>query len=205
MAPKPQFKWLSQEKMLNVMKKEESFGKSRFYLALVRPVDDQQVELNPVSAKSSASELNSLLIEFQDVLSEPTSLPPKRKHDHHIYLKLGVEACSVRPYRYPAIQKDVMEQLVSEMLEAGVIQHSKSLFSSPVVLVKKKDWGWRMYVDYRELSKATIKDQFHILVIEELLDELHRAKYFSKLDLRSGYHQIRMFEGDVQKTAFRTH
>ena len=111
---------------------------------------------------------------------------------------------NVKPYRYPYSQKNELEHQVAAMLDADMIRHNHS-FSSSVLLVKKKDNSWRCCVDYWDLNVVTIKDRFPKPTIDELLDEISNASWFSKLDLRQGFHQIRMHDEDIPKTAFHTH
>jgi hypothetical protein len=139
------------------------------------------------------------------VFELPKGLPPTRDCDHHIPLVLDALPVQMRPYRYAPVLKTEIEKQVTEMLESGIIQHSKSPFASSVILVRKKDNTYRFCVDYRHLNALTAKTKFPVPVIDEFLDELHGVAWFSTLDLRAGFHQIRMAPQDQYKTAFQTH
>lgn len=166
----------------------------------------REAALKTGMSNNSDPSLVKLLDSYAPVFQDPITLPPVRPgFDLQIPLKEGTNPINVRPYRYPILQKSVIEEMVEVLIEQGVIRPSNSPFAAPVVLEKKKDGRWRMCIDYRSINKATLKDKFLILIIKELLDELKGTKFFSKIDLKSGYHQIRMNPLDVQKTAYKTH
>lgn len=137
---------------------------------------------------STHLDMATLLHHYAYIFTLPHGLPPPRPHDHHIHLLPNSTPINAKPYRYPHFQKEAMSQMIADMLKEGIIRPNTSPYSSPVLLVKKKDGSWRFCVDYRALNAITIRDRFPILTIDELLDELNGATYFSKIDLRSGYH-----------------
>ncbi|KAK1678256.1 hypothetical protein QYE76_039104 [Lolium multiflorum] len=176
-------------------------GRDIWAMAVVHTDDSN----SDTSSAELPPEIQNLLTEFHAVFVEPTALPPTREYDHAIPLKQDAAPFNSRPYRYSPAHKDEIEKQVAAMLAAGIIVPSMSPFASPVLLVLKKDGTWRFCVDYRRLNELTVKNVFPMPVIDELLDELGGATVFSKLDLRAGYHQIRMLPTDEAKTAFKTH
>jgi hypothetical protein len=158
-----------------------------------------------LAATTDDALVDGLLNAFIDIFAEPIGLPPVRGCDHHIVLKLGSSPMAVRPYMYPAAHKDKLERQCATMITHGIVRSRDSTFSSPVILVKKSNGSWRFCVDYHALNALTVKDAFLIPVVDELHDELHGACLFTKLDLRSGYHQVRMRPKDFHKMVFHTH
>lgn len=162
------------------------------------PKEDESVtELPPA--------IQHILQQYHDVFAEPEGLPPRRGCDHTIPLMEGAQPVQIRPYRNSPDMKDEVERQVAELLKSGVIQISTSAFASPAILVQKKDLTWRLCIDYRRLNMITVPRKYPIPVVDELIDELAGAQWFSKLDLRAGYHQIRLAPGEEHKTAFCTH
>ncbi|KAJ9536105.1 hypothetical protein OSB04_un000715 [Centaurea solstitialis] len=143
--------------------------------------------------------------EFPDVFPEELpGLPPERQVEFHIDLTPGAAPIARAPYRLaPTEMKEMMTQL-QELSERGFIRPSSSPWGAPVLFVKKKDGSMRMCIDYRELNNRTVKNKYPLPRIDDLFDQLQGAGCFSKIDLRSGYHQVRVKEDDVPKTAFRT-
>lgn len=149
--------------------------------------------------------IQRLLTKHSFLFQPLSTLPPSRPTNHAITLLPHSAPVNVKPYHYPHFQKQEIETQVAAMLRQGHIQHSSSPFSSPVLLVKKHDGTWCFCVDYKALNAITVRDRFPIPTVDELLDELGGAVWFSKLDLMQGYHQILMRESDISKTAFCTH
>ncbi|KAD4584125.1 hypothetical protein E3N88_21726 [Mikania micrantha] len=178
----------SMEKMTKMLVTGENVVQAQLFSLQTAEGSHFQHE-NKVGDLHSDAQLESLLNSFQNIFEIPKGLPPSRSCDHRILLKDEKVNLNLKPYRYMGIQKTVIEDMTQELLDTGVIRNSTSSFAAPVVLVKKKDGSWRMCVDYRRLNEATVKDGFPIPLIEELFDELGGASVFSKLDLRSGYHQ----------------
>ncbi|WVZ58543.1 LOW QUALITY PROTEIN: hypothetical protein U9M48_008809, partial [Paspalum notatum var. saurae] len=135
--------------------------------------------------------MQALLVAHEHLFAAPQTLSPAWRQDHRIHLLPDTAPVAVRPYRYPQLLKDEIERQCEETWCQGIIRESTSPFSSPVLLVKKHDRSWRFCVDYRGLNDRTVKDKFPIPVVDELLDELKGARYFTKLDLHSGYHHAR--------------
>ena len=171
------------------------------YLIECRTLEACQVKIETEGNKNEPESILTTLTQYMDVFDWPKELPPSRDIKHHIHIREGEDPVNVRPYRYAFQQKEELEKLVDEMMASGIICPS----TSPVLLVKKKDGSWRFCVDYRALNNITIPDKFPIPVVEELFDELNGANLFSKIDLKAGYHQLRMCSQDIEKTAFRTH
>jgi len=143
--------------------------------------------------------------EFPEVfLDDIIDLPPEREVEFAIDWVPGTSPISIAPYRMSASELGELKKQLEELLEKQFIRPSVSPWGAPVLLVKKKDGSMRLCVDYRQLNKVTIKNRYPLSRINDLMDQLVGAEVFSKIDLRSRYHQIRVKAEDLSKTAFRT-
>ncbi|GJX13096.1 putative reverse transcriptase domain-containing protein [Tanacetum coccineum] len=147
----------------------------------------------------------SVVKEFPDVFPEDLpGLPPVRQVEFQIDLIPGAAPVARTPYRLAPSEMQELSNQLQELTDRGFIRPSTSPWGAPVLFVKKKDISFRMCIDYRELNKLTIKNLYPLSRIDDLFDQLQCSSIYSKIDLRSGYHQLRVREEDIPKTAFRT-
>ena len=154
------------------------------------------------SGEPMPKEIKRVLDEFKDVMPPklPKRLPPRRKEDHKIELEPGVKPLTMGPYKMVSPELEELRRQLKELLNAGFIQPSKAPYGAPILFQKKHDGSQRMCIDYRALNKVTIKNKNPIPLIANLFNQLGKARYFTKLDLRLGYYQVRITEGDKPKT-----
>jgi hypothetical protein len=145
-----------------------------------------------------------ILCHYSDVFSEFTGLPPNCEVEFSIDLVPGTQPIHKAPYRMAPTELRELKEQLQELLDRGFIRPSGSSWGVPVLFVKKKDGSMRMCIDYRELNRVTIKNKYPLPRIDDLFDQLKGASIFSKIDLLSGYHQLRVQEVDIPKTAIRT-
>jgi hypothetical protein len=185
------------ELLIEVKKKEDPqfivVRKPKIFLTSTR-VDDLPVEIQ------------ELLEEFADIIVDelPHLLPPIKSVSHHIDLILGASFPNKAAYRLTSQENEEVKRKVQDLLDKGLVRESLSPCVVPTVLSPKKDRGWRICTDSRVINKITIRYRFPLPRMDDLMDFLSGEKYFSKIDLKSGYHQIRMREGDEWKTTFKT-
>ncbi|KAJ9541742.1 hypothetical protein OSB04_028248 [Centaurea solstitialis] len=160
-----------------------------------------------VDKEAKEKQLQDILVvrEFPEVFPEELpGLPPQRQVEFHIDLVPGAAPVAKSPYRLAPSEMQELSNQLQELLDKGFIRPSSSPWGAPVLFVKKKDGSSRMCIDYRELNKITIKNRYPLPRIDDLFDQLQGGTYFSKTDLRSRYHHMRVREEDIAKTAFRT-
>ncbi|GJV25494.1 putative reverse transcriptase domain-containing protein [Tanacetum coccineum] len=184
-----------------------SCTKAQKYMEKGFPVFLAHITAKEVEDKSKEKRLEDVPIvqDFPEVFPEDLpGLPPTRQVEFQIDLVPGAAPVARAPYRLaPSEMKELSEQL-KELSDKGFIRPSSSPWGAPVLFVKKKDGSFRMCIDYRELNKLTVKNRYPLPRIDDLFDQLQGSSVYSKIDLRSGYHQLRVREEDIPKTAFRT-
>jgi len=186
------------------MQKRESI----LYIIQLNPVEDTISDTSDSTTTTTTAippTIQTMINQFHTIFQSLPQLPPSRSGDHTIPLIPGAQPFRLRPYRYNPFQKNEIERQIKELLQKGLIQPSSSPFASLALLVKKKTGDWRLCVDYRRLNALTIKNKYPLPVIDELLDELNGASWFTSLDMCSGFHQIGMAKHEEYKIAFQTH
>jgi hypothetical protein len=189
---------MSGKELLTEVKKKED---PQFFV-----VRKSRIVLTSTRVDDLPEEVQELLEEFTDIIVDelPHSLPPMRSVSHHIDLILGASLPNKAAYRLTLQENEEVKRKVQDLMDKGLVRESLSPCAISIVLIPKKDGGWRMRTDSRAINKITIRYRFPLPRMDDLMDFLGGTKYFSKIDLKRGYHQIHMREGDEWKTAFKT-
>jgi hypothetical protein len=153
--------------------------------------------------KVSNIEYYAVLKEFEDVFKEITILPPKRDIDFSINLMPGPTPVAKIPYRMSTPELKVLQMKLEELLKRGYIRPSVSPWGAPVLFVKKNDGTLRLCIEFRQLNKVNVKNNYPFPRIDDLFDQMRDEKIFSKINIRYGYHQVRIKEEDINKTYFK--
>jgi hypothetical protein len=189
---------MSGKELLTEMEKNED---PQFFV-----VRKLRIVLTSTRVDDLPEEIQELLGEFADIIVDelPRSLPPMRSVSHHIDLIPGANLPNKAAYRLTPQENEEVKRQVQDLLDKGLVRESLSLCVVLIVLSPKKDGGWRMCTDSRAINKITTRYRFPLPRMDDLMDCLSGENHFSKIDLKSGYHQIRMREGDEWKTTFKT-
>jgi len=177
----------------------------KFFFLMIRPQGKKKTMAMTSRQGPSAWQLqmDKVMEEYEDIFTSPTGVPLHYQVKHSIHLTLGVLLPNGSIYRRSVLENDEIKRQIQELLQKGHICPSSSLCGSPIVLVQKKDGTWRLCIDYRALNKIIVHNRYLIPRIDDLLDQLEGTKYFSKIDLKSGYHQVPIEPSDVWKTTFK--
>jgi hypothetical protein len=188
---------MSGKELLNEVKKKEDTQ----FIMFRKP----RIVLNSTRVDDLPKEIQKLLEEFFDIVVDELhcSFPPIKSISHHIDLIPGASLPKKEAYRLKLQENEEVKRQVQDLMDKGLIRERLSPCVVPTVLSPKKDEGWRMCIDSREINKITIRYRLPLLRMDDLMDCLSGARFFLKIDLKSGYHQIRMREGDEWKTAFK--
>eukprot|EP00833_Pecoramyces_ruminatium_P007356 jgi/Orpsp1_1/1181388/evm.model.c7180000077042.1 len=156
-------------------------------------------------SQEEKDKFQNLLNKYNDVITVSSDdLEPSKLLPHHINLEENVKPIKQKPYKISQVQSTALKEELQKLIDKNLIEPSHSPWSSPVVLVQKKNGKWRLCIDFRKLNNVTVKDAYALPKIREIFDALKDAKIFSTIDLFSGYHQIPMWDEDMEKTSFTT-